>query len=132
MRSAIVALVVSAGLLLGVSPAGAGRGWMLEDYEQSACFSQNVHDAYYGVYLRGRWTSPVDAGAHQLPSGTLYDPQLRRIPPGSSRGEYSLAYVHVTMYQVPAVGRYTAVLWANDGHRTGRVPIVLDVRDSCY
>jgi hypothetical protein len=119
-----------------VVPAAAkgtpsGSRWQLVDYGQSGCFSQNVHDTYYGIYISGRWSTSIDVGASGLPSGGSYDTSYAPIPPGSSTGEYSLAYVHVMLNPNPPLGTYTASLWASDGRTTHQVPVTLVVKTRC-
>lgn len=132
-RLALVgALVGLAVTVAAATPAAAGAPtWRLEDYHQSGCFSTNVHDTYYGVYVQGHWTSAIDVGARGLPAGTTYDTSYAPIPPGHSDGEHTLAYVHVTMTTNPPIGHYFATLWATDGSDHQRVTVMLDVRDRC-
>ncbi len=47
------------------------------------------------------------------------------IPPGSSDGIYSLAYVAVVLPAGAAVDTFTASLWASDGTTKESVPITL-------
>jgi uncharacterized protein DUF5980 len=125
---------VTTSAAAGAAPiGGAARRatWHLEDYRQSGCFSANVHDTYYGIYIDGRWRNPINVGADHLPLGGSYDTSYAPIPPGSSNGEFSLAYVHVTLSPNPPNGRYVASMWANDGSVQQRVPIVLEVRSRC-
>jgi hypothetical protein len=127
-------MLLGAGSALAVRGGGGGGGagnWQLVDYAQSACFSANVHDAYYGVWINGTWTKAINVGASGLPAGASFDTSYAPIPPGSSTGIYSLAYVHVTMTTNPPVGTYTASMWATDGKTTKSVPIVLNVKTSC-
>ena len=105
--------------------------WQLVDYQQSACFSPSVTTAYYGIWIRGRWTRPIDIGISNLPSGGTYWTSYAPIPPGSSDGIYSLAYVGVQIPSTTPVGTYTASLWASDGRVTRSVPVTLDVRTRC-
>jgi hypothetical protein len=134
--SALLALVAALALAPGAvastkPPHAPPSRWQLVDYAQRACFSPNVHDAYFGIYIDGSWTSAVNIGASGLPSGGSFDTSYAPIAPGSSTGEYSLAYVHVMFATTPAVGIYTASMWASDGRTTRQVPIVLDVRTRC-
>jgi hypothetical protein len=105
--------------------------WTLVDYRQAGCFSPNVGDTYYGVYLDGRWRTSIDVGASGLPPGGSYTTSYAPIPPGSSNGEFTLAYVHVVLAPLPPVGRYTAALWADDGRSRQEVPIALEVKTKC-
>jgi uncharacterized protein DUF5980 len=128
---AILAVVIVVSLGAGTAGAARRARWRLVDYDQSGCFSQNVHDSYYGVFIKGRWTRPIDVGAAGLPAGGTYDTSYAPIPPGSSSGEYSLASVHIRFEQPPPVGTYTASMWASDGRTTREVPVTLDVRSRC-
>ncbi len=123
--------LVAAGSAQGAPGGGHAARWQLVDYGQAACFSANVHDAYYGVWISGRWSRPINVGASALPAGASFDTSYAPIPPGSSTGVYSLAYVHVRMTTNPPVGTYTASLWATDGTTTRSVPIVLNVKTRC-
>jgi uncharacterized protein DUF5980 len=105
--------------------------WQLVDYGQKACFSPRVHDAYFGVFINGRWTRRINVGASGLPAGGSYSTNYAPIPPGSSNGVYSLASVHVALPTPPPIGTYTAWMWAGDGRSVQRVPIILDVRARC-
>lgn len=138
VRISVVAALIGSVTLFAAGAAhgvrgggGSGSNWQLVDYSQSACFSVNVHDAYYGVWINGTWTKPINIGASGLPTGSSFDTSYAPIPPGSSTGVYSLAYVHVKMTSNPPVGIYTASMWATDGKTTKSVPIILDVRTSC-
>jgi hypothetical protein len=121
----------------GTTPARAAHEvpsrttWTLVDYRQDGCFSPNVGDTYFGIYVDGRWRTSIDVGASGLPAGGSYDTSYAPIPPGSSDGEYTLAYVHVVLSPLPPVGRYTATLWADDGRTRQGVPIALDVTTKC-
>lgn len=61
----------------------------------------------------------------------MWNTSYAPIPPGSSTGVSSLAYVHVTVAKRLKVGTYTAGLWASDGTTREVVPITLDVRARC-
>jgi hypothetical protein len=131
-----VAVLIGAASVASAVPAVAkgspiGARWQLVDYGQSGCFSPNVHDTYYGVYINGSWRTTINVGASGLPSNGVYDTSYAPVPPGSSTGEYSLAYVHVTLNPTPAVGTYTAWLWASDGRTTQQVPVTIVVATRC-
>jgi hypothetical protein len=137
-RRAFLSLFVGVALLVGTPlvDAAAARPrprstWHLVDYGQSACFDTRVTDSYFGVWISGRWSHAINVGAQRLPAGGGYNTSYAPIAPGSSTGEYSLAYVHVILAPSTAIGTYTASLWARDGARSERVPIVLDVRATC-
>lgn len=134
----LTVILACAGTLAAATAASAAPGgvaaqtrWRLVDYRQTACFDANVHDTYYGIYIKGQWARPIDIGATGLPSGGSYTTSYAPIPPGSSSGEFTLAYVHVTLSTIPSVGKYQASIWANDGSTTRQVPVVLDVRTRC-
>ncbi len=132
-----IALLSGLVLLAGAVPASAKGSppatsrWQLVDYGQTGCFSANVHDTYYGIWISGQWTRAINVGASGLPAGGTFDTSYAPIPPGSSTGIYSLAYVHVRLAVNPPVGLYTASLWASDGQVTQQVPVTLDVRTRC-
>jgi hypothetical protein len=131
-----VAASVAMTMLIGASAAGAATEagaarWRLVDYQQAGCFSPNVHDTYFGVYIQGRWRTAIDVGASGLPAGGTYDTTYAPIPPGQSAGEFTLAYVHVTLPSSTPLGSYTGSMWANDGSVTRQVPIVMNVQDRC-
>lgn len=120
--------------LVGIAPAAGAATparWQLEDYHQRSCFDTNVHDTYYGVYVQGTWRHAIAVGADDLPAGATFDTSYAPIPPGSSGGEYTLAYVHVTLPSGTALGRYSARLWASDGTTQSWVPVGMNVRSSC-
>ena len=112
-------------------PMLARTRWQLVDYQQSACFSSSATTAYYGIWIKGRWTRPIDIGISNLPSGGTYWTSYAPIPPGSSDGVYSLAYVGVQIPSTTPVGIYTASLWASDGRVTQSVPVTLEVKTRC-
>jgi hypothetical protein len=51
------------------SPPSGTKTWRLVDYQQHGCFSPNVHDSWFGIYINGRWTTSLDIGASNLPAG---------------------------------------------------------------
>ena len=112
-------------------PPTGTKAWQLLDYQQHGCFSPNVHDSWFGIYINGPWTTSIDVGASNVPAGGTYDTSDAPIAPGSSNGIYSLAYVRVHFATPPPVGIYTASMWASDGTTTQQVPITLDVRTRC-
>jgi hypothetical protein len=115
------------------SPVQAARSaavssWQLIDYQQKACYvSTRGGTSYYGIWLSGSWSHQVNVGANQLPAGGSYYTFYAPIPPGSSDGIGSLAYVAVVLPVGAAVGTYTASLWASDTVTTEAVPITLVV-----
>jgi hypothetical protein len=106
------------------------RTWQLVDYHQSRCFD-NTSVKYYGVYIEGRWRQPLDVGISNLPSGGTFTTLYAPIPPGSSTGEYSLAYVGVSLPSATPLGTYTASLWAGNARGTSSVPVTLVVETNC-
>jgi hypothetical protein len=106
--------------------------WHLIDHQQSACFSSNVTDAFYGIWIKGSWRHAIDVGADALPAGGSYTTRYAPIPPGSSTGKYSLAYVDVHLPSTEPRGTYTASLWASDGTTREAVPITIVVQTRCY
>src|SRR5258707_181213 len=102
-RTLLMALV--AVVLLSVIPATAATAaatWQLMDYQQQPCVSvQNTSAAqpttYYGIWIKGTWSHPINAGATQLPAGATQWSGYTPIPPGSSDGVGSLAYVAVAV-----------------------------------
>ena len=134
----LLALFVMVALSVGTPLVAAAAArpqprptWHLVDYGQKACFDSHVTDSYFGVWINGRWNHAIDVGANRLPSGSGYTTSYAPIPPGSSSGEYSLAYVHVMLAPATPIGTYTASLWASDGSKSQSVPIVIDVRATC-
>jgi uncharacterized protein DUF5980 len=139
----LAGIVSLAALLLGASPRvlaptgsetdhaeGAGT-WTLVDYQQTACFDGQVTTAYYGIWIRGSWTKPIRIGLASLPAGSETWTTYAPIPPGSSSGEYSLAYVGVEIPANTPVGTYTAQLWAREGRLRQSVPVTLSVETDC-
>jgi len=122
-----------ASAFAGTAAASSARtaSWTLMDYHQSACFSKNVTDTWYGIWIKGSWRHSIDVGAANLPTGGTYDTSYAPIPPGSSDGVGSLAYVHVVLPSTEALGTYTANLWASDSRTTQSVPITLVVKSHC-
>jgi hypothetical protein len=132
--SVLIGAITMTGL---VAPPMVGTGlarparWHLEDYHQSSCFSAVSTVSYYGVYIDGTWRRSIDVGAANLPPGGSYTTSYAPIPPGSSNGDYSLAYVAVELPSNEPLGTYTASLWASTGRIRQSVPIELVVQDRC-
>ena len=110
--------------------AARTRTWRLVDYHQSRCFD-STSERYFGVYVKGRWRQPLDVGISNLPSGGTFTTLYAPIPPGSSNGEYSSAYVGVSLPSDTPVGTYTANLWAGNSQATRSVPVTLVVETNC-
>ena len=134
----VVALVaaLSAALLAGTAQAAARPGaaaatWTLVDNHQNNCVkSARGGTTYYGIWISGRWTHAIDVGADKLPAGASYYTSYAPIPPGSSTGVYSLAYVAVVVPPTP-VAIYTLGLWASDGPSRQSVPVTLRIQVKC-
>jgi hypothetical protein len=128
-----LAAVATAALCVGLGPAGSARAptWQLVDYHQSACFSPRVTTSYFGIWISGKWKHSIDVGAQGLPAGATYWTSYAPIPPGSSTGVYSLAYVAVQLATGTPVGTYTAALWATDGKSRQTVPITINMTTRC-
>ena len=130
---AAISVVLAVVLALSTGAAGARtrtRTWRLVDYHQSRCFD-STSTRYYGIYIKGRWRQPLDVGITELPSGGTFSTLYAPIPPGSSDGEYSLAYVGVSLPSDTPLGTYTANLWAGNSQTTRSVPVTLVVESNC-
>ena len=130
-RFLAIGVCAAALAALSAGPASAAPTWTLVDYHQTACFSPRVTSSWYGIWISGRWRHSIDVGARRLPAGGGFSSSYAPIPPGSSTGEYSLAYVRVDIPATTPVGTYTAMLWASDGTRTQKVPVTLNVTTRC-
>jgi hypothetical protein len=132
-----ISLIVIAGAPLGAAtPARtatrpSSATWQLVDYQQKVCFSPNVTTSYYGIWINGTWKHSITVGINKLPIAYSYTTSYTPIPPGSSTGVYSLAYVNLTLKDTRSVGTYTASLWAYDGTTREAVPVTVIVKDSC-
>jgi hypothetical protein len=104
-------LVASATSLVGVQAASAKRrhptppppppsNWQLVDYQQQACFSANVHDTWFGIWINGTWTSAIDVGA----AGRRLRHELRPHPAGLEHG-HLLAGVRTCLVRDAAADR---------------------------
>jgi hypothetical protein len=107
--------------------------WQLVDWDQSACLSIDTPNptTYYGIYINGRWNSNINAGLRNPPAGSMQWGSYLPVPPGSSTGEYSLAYVALEIAPDTPVGFYTISLWASDGTTRQSVPVTLEVAKDC-
>ncbi|GIG20628.1 hypothetical protein Cch01nite_13520 [Cellulomonas chitinilytica] len=129
-RRIVWTLILSALLLglVGTTPASAAGTWQLIDNHQRTCVvSTRGGTSYFGIWVKGTWTHQIDVGASALPAGASTSTFYAPVPPGSSDGVGSLAYVAVAVPAGTAVGTYTASLWASDARSTDRVPITLVV-----
>ena len=138
--SALLVATLVAMSFLGSGQAVAARSttatatWQPIDYHQRTCYvSTRGGTSYYGIWISGTWRHRISVGADDLPTGGSYYTSYAPIPPGSSDGVGSLAYVAVVLPVGAAVGRYTSSLWASDGRRKQAVPIELVVQaTSCH
>jgi hypothetical protein len=106
------------------SATSAKASWKLIDYQQRTCYvSTRGGTSYYGIWISGTWRHRVNVGASGLPAGGSYYTSYAPIPPGSSDGIGSLAYVAVVLPAGATVGTYTSSLWASDGTTRQAVPI---------
>jgi hypothetical protein len=134
MTALLVATLVAMSFL-GSGQAAVARSttttatWQLIDNHQRTCYvSTRGGTSYYGIWISGTWRHRINIGADQLPAGGSYYTSYAPIPPGSSDGIGSLAYVAVVLPVGAAVGTYTSSLWASDGRRKQAVPIELVVQ----
>jgi hypothetical protein len=131
---ALSLLVITGGPVVAATKAQAPRPaaatWKLVDYQQKACFSPSVKTSSYGIWIKGTWKRAINVGIKNLPSAGSYTTSYAPIPPGSSTGVYSLAYVNLTLNNPPN-GTYTAKLWAADGTTGQAVPVTVTVQDRC-
>jgi uncharacterized protein DUF5980 len=111
--------------------AATSPTWQLVDNHQSLCFSSRNTTGYYAIWIRGRWARPIQIGITGLPSGASSWTSYAPIPPGSSTGIYSLAYVGVQLPATTPLGTYTASLWARESRTTQAVPVTLVVKSRC-
>jgi uncharacterized protein DUF5980 len=112
-------------------PGGGTAYWQLVDNHQNVCLNVNSSTAYYGIWIKGTWNHPIDVGLDNIPNGGTFTTSYTPIPPGSSTGEYSLAYAAAHIPAGTATGTYTLRLWANDGSSWQSVPVTLIVAQSC-
>ena len=129
-RTGLTALLLATLLglsLLGSGSAGAAgsaASWKLIDNHQRTCYvSSRGGTSYYGMWISGTWRHRINVGASALPAGGSYYTSYAPIPPGSSDGVGSLAYVALVLPAGASVGTYTSSLWASDGRTRQTVPI---------
>jgi hypothetical protein len=133
--TALLLATLLAVTFLGNGQAVAARSttaaatWQLIDNHQRTCYvSTRGGTNYYGVWISGTWRHRINIGADALPAGGSYYTSYAPIPPGSSDGIGSLAYVAVVLPVGAAVGTYTSSMWASDGRYKQAVPITLVVQ----
>jgi hypothetical protein len=141
MRLRTAARIACAAVMIGsvgslvpmnVGVAGANEpSWHLVGHHQRACFDGNVHDAWYGVFIKGTWTHDITVGVTGLPAGGTFSTSYTPIAAGASRGRLTLAYADAKLPSGTPVGTYTARLWASDGTTRDHVRIELDVSADC-
>src|SRR3954451_6720861 len=85
---AVVMAVLAALLPASAGARSASGRWQLVDYHQAGCFSPNVHDTWFGIYVQGRWKHQLDIGASELPAGGTYSATDAPVPAGRSDGEH--------------------------------------------
>ena len=133
-RVFVPALCATLLLMLSLAPSASAAQWTLIDNHQNPCYAfpqGNWTTKYYAVWIQGTWSHAVSIGASGLPSGASSWTYDSPIPPGSSDGKGSLAYVAVQIPSSTSVGEHTARLWASDGGTTESVPIGLNVQSKC-
>jgi hypothetical protein len=124
----VCGLIGALMLTLFASPANASS-WQLIDNQQRTCYvSTRGGTNYYGIWIDGAWSSQISIGASSLPAGGSFYTFYAPIPPGSSDGIGSLAYVAVVLPAGAATGTFTASMFASDGSTTEAVPITLVVQ----
>jgi hypothetical protein len=107
--------------------------WQLVDWAQNPCISigSPYRTTYYGIYIDGSWNQNINAGLRKAPVGSTQSGSYLPIRPGSSSGEYSLAYVALQIAADTPIGIYTISLWASDGATRQSVPVTLEVAEDC-
>ncbi len=61
----LFSMLLAAVLLVGVATtvyAQTTPTWQLMNYHQSSCFDTNVHDTYYGIWIKGTWSHQINVG----------------------------------------------------------------------
>src|SRR5262249_30005523 len=105
--------------------------WRLVDYAQRGCVNisspNSERTVYFSIWLNGNWNGEIHGGVRKAPAGSTARGSSFPIPPGSSDGTYSLAYVAVRVAPGTPQGRYTFELWVCDGESRQRVPVTLVV-----
>jgi hypothetical protein len=109
------AMMIAVGSIVpwGVGTANAAPAaptWHLVGHHQRACFDANVHDAWFGVFIKGTWTHAINVGMKLLPAGATYSTSYTPIAPGSSNGQYTLAYADAKLASNTPIGTYSVSL----------------------
>ncbi len=133
LRKLLLAALLGGLLCTPATPtqAQASPTWRLLNANQTICFDSNATANYYGVWIKGRWAHAITVGLVSLPTGSTQTPSYTPIPPGSSNGVGSLAYVEAQIPAHTTPATYVAGLVATDGTVWETVPVTLDVMTSC-
>ncbi len=65
-----------------------------------------MHDAWFGVFIKGTWTHSSDVGMKLLPTGSAYSTSYAPIAPGHANGKLTLAYADAQLAKTTPVGTY--------------------------
>jgi hypothetical protein len=103
----------------------------LLDNHQTVCNDGRASNAFYRIQIRGTWTTSVQVGLANLPYNATFATHWAPIPPGSSDGQETLAFVELRLGEQLPVGNYVAKMWAKDGSQYQAVPVTLEVRSFC-
>src|SRR5262245_41640001 len=134
-------LILTLGCFLGIASttdnaiARRPPTWQLVDWSQQTCVNigspSSDRTTYYGIYINGRWNNSITGGIRNAPADSTQWGSYLPIPPGSSDGQYSLAYVALQLAPDTAIGLYTLKLWTSDGTTRQSVPVTLEVAEDC-
>ncbi len=141
MKTTLRHVLLPASLAAGVLPFTGGTAvaatWELVDNDQVVCLDIDNGRypntiAYYGIWIDGDWTRSLNATLRNVPIGSTTWGGGLPIPPDSSDGVYSLAYVAVEIPTDTELGTYTLDLSVGAGRQRQTVPVTLVVvADSC-
>jgi subtilisin family serine protease len=131
LKLLVTPLVTLVGALAPVGEAQASAAWQLLDYHPNSCVTVRGGSEYYGIYISGSWAHQIDLGAADLPASATSWSSYAPIPPGSSDGVYSLAYVAVAFPANLPPGTVTVSVWADDGTDRQSVQWTLRVQTRC-
>ncbi|MEV0732968.1 DUF5980 family protein [Polymorphospora sp. NPDC050346] len=122
--------------LIGGQPAAAAdtttsaASWRLTDIGQRICIPAGQSWwTYFWITIDGEWSTPIEVGARNLPSGTTTSLPHPPIPPGSSDGHNALNLIAMTLPPLP-FGVYRPELTASDGVQTQSVPVTIQVQET--
>ncbi|MFC6018148.1 DUF5980 family protein [Plantactinospora solaniradicis] len=120
---------------IGSQPAAAAgttrsaTTWQLTSIGQRICIPAGESWwTYFWITLDGEWSTPVEVGARNLPTGTTTSLPHTPIPPGSSDGHTALNLIAMTLPPLP-FGVYRPELTASDGVETQSVPVTIQVQE---